>query len=78
MGLDRDKEAVLVLDESRGSEQARAVDWGGVKSRRPGDPPDGCKGLCGPLSPSSCLPSSDRYLWTPPFKVVCVDTPETV
>ena len=43
MGLDGDKEAVLVLGESRGSEQARAVDWGGVKSRRPGDPPDGCK-----------------------------------
>lgn len=69
MGLNGGKEAVLASGESRGSEQARAVDWGGVKSRRPGDPPDGCKGLCGPLSPPSCLPSSDRYLWTPPFKV---------
>lgn len=45
-----------------------------MKSRRHGDPPDSCKGLCD-LRPPSCLPSFDRYLWTPPFKVkLCVDS----
>ena len=63
MGLDGDKEAYCQV-RAEALNRPGAVDWGGVKSRRHGDPPDGCKGLFDPLSPPSCLPSFDRYLWT--------------
>lgn len=62
-GAGRDKEAYCQV-RAEALNRPGAVDWGGVKSRRHGDPPDGYKGLFDPLSPPSCLPSFDRYLWT--------------